>query len=69
MNFKSIFAIILQGASSGAIQGLQSTPEGQKVSWQAVGIVAAFGALVGLTHALQTHPAVAATQPAPAAAQ
>ncbi len=66
MNFKSIFASILQGGAGGAVQSLsaQSGP----ISWQAVGIVAAFGALVSLSQALAPHPAVAAAKPAVAAA-
>lgn len=67
MNFKAIFAAVLQGASNGAAQGLQSQT-GTSINWQGVGIVAAFGALVSLTQALQAHPAVTAAQPAVPAA-
>lgn len=61
MNFKSIFAALLQGAANGAAQGLQSQA-GPKTNWQGVGIVAAFGAIGGLLQVLQAHPAVVATQ-------
>lgn len=67
MNFKNIFASVLANASNGAVQALQSQESNSTVNWQAVGIVAAFGALVGLTQALASHPAVAATNVAPAA--
>lgn len=60
MNFKTIFATILQGASNGAVQGLQSQA-GPNINWQGVGIVALFGALVGLSQSLGSHPAVVAT--------
>ncbi|MDE2099628.1 MAG: hypothetical protein KGL39_20415 [Patescibacteria group bacterium] len=59
MNFTQIFSNMLSGASNGAVQALQSTPSGQKVNWQSVGIVAAFGAIVGLSQALASHPTVA----------
>jgi len=59
MNFKQLFANVLQGASNGAVQALQATPDGGKVNWQSVGVVAAFGAIVGLAQALGSHPAVA----------
>lgn len=71
MNFKSIFAKILQGAANGAVQALQA--ENGKTNWQSVGIVAAFGAIVGLSQAFSQHPAVVTAvtngqvaQPAPA---
>lgn len=64
MNFKGILAALLQGAASGAAQGLGSQA-GPKVNWQGVGIVAAFGAIGGLLQVLQSHPAVVAVQPAP----
>lgn len=60
MNFKKLLSQMLQGASNGAAQALESS--NGSVNWASVGIVAAFGALAGLTQALQGHPAVVAAQ-------
>lgn len=69
MNFRNIFTTMLQGGANGAVQGLQATPADGKVNWQGIGIVALFGAIVGLSQALASHPAVVAAQPAVPAAQ